>query len=504
MKWILLSAYFAALAWITCFSFVQLSLVISYWRNRRKQARSTAATVDAEPATRPLPFVTIQLPVYNERYVIERLIDAVAGIDYPKDRFEIQVLDDSTDETTSLIAAKIEALNDPALPIRHVRRASRAGFKAGALAEGLKQARGEFIAIFDADFLPRPDFLQRTIPHFTDPAVGMVQTRWEHLNADYSALTQMQALFLDMHFTVEQRGRNAAGHFINFNGTGGVWRKRCIEDAGGWQSDTLTEDLDLSYRAQLKGWKFQYLENLDSPAELPVEMNAYKTQQFRWTKGAAECARKHWLRVLRDRSLDLGTKLHALFHLGNSSLFVCSLLLAVLSVPVLYFRDQSAAFDRAFQWTSYFSISSVLLTLLFWTAFQGAARERRVTASQAEILVEFLKRFPVFLVMTLGMTLHNSIAVIEGYLGRKTPFIRTPKFNVVAQTDSGWRANQYLSAGINWLTVAEFGMLLYFLGAIGLAFWLKNYSMLTFHLMLVIGFGAVVGYSVRHGVRAKG
>lgn len=500
MKWILLSTYFAALAWVTCFSLVQLSLVISYRRSKRR-VPAPPEHDDWKVPSSPLPFVTIQLPIYNERYVVERLIDSVVAIDYPKNRFEIQLLDDSTDETTALIAQKMAQLNDPALQIRHVRRVDRRGFKAGALAEGLRQTRGELITIFDADFLPRPDFLRQTVSLFADPAVGMVQTRWEHLNADYSALTRVQALFLDMHFTVEQRGRNAAGHFINFNGTGGVWRKSCIEDAGGWQSDTLTEDLDLSYRAQLKGWKFRYLENIDSPAELPIEMNAYKTQQFRWTKGAAECARKHWVRVLRDRSLDFKTKIHALFHLGNTSLFVCSLLLAVLSVPVLYFRDQSVEFNRVFEWSSYFGISSVLLTLLFWTAFQGAARNRRAAASQSEILAQFATRFPLFLILTLGMTLHNSIAVIEGYLGRKTPFIRTPKFNVVAQTDSGWRTNQYLVSGFNWLTVAEFGLLLYFLAAVGLAFWLKNYSMLTFHGMLVLGFGAVVGYSVRHAVR---
>jgi cellulose synthase/poly-beta-1,6-N-acetylglucosamine synthase-like glycosyltransferase len=492
MEWIVLSTYFVALAWITCFSFVQLSLVLSYRRHRH------AERPPAVPPEASLPFVTVQLPLYNERYVVERLIDAVAALTYPTDRIEVQILDDSTDETTALITARLTALGAAAGRFQHIRREIRTGYKAGALAEGLQQARGEFIAVFDADFLPRPDFLLQTVPLFADSRVGMVQTRWEHLNADYSLLTRAQALFLDMHFTVEQRGRNAAGYFINFNGTGGVWRTACIIDAGGWQADTLTEDLDLSYRAQLRGWQFRYLEHVDSPAELPVEMNAYKTQQFRWTKGAAECARKHWLRVLRDRSLGMGTRLHALVHLGNSSLFVCSLVLAVLSVPVLYYRDTSGSFERAFQYTSYFSISTVLLTLLFWTAFQGAARDRQPTVHLGAVLAQFMTRFPAFLILTLGMSLHNAVAVMEGYLGRKTPFIRTPKFNVVAQGDTAWRANQYLTARINWLTVAEVALLLYFLMALGLAYWLRNYSMVLFHSMLVLGFGLVIGYSIRH------
>ncbi|MCL4130542.1 UNVERIFIED_CONTAM: hypothetical protein GTU68_034570 [Idotea baltica] len=285
--------------------------------------------------------VTIQLPVFNELYVVERLIDTVVLIDYPLGKMEIQVLDDSTDESFDIAATKVAEWKAKGVNIKHVKRPERIGFKAGALAYGLELAEGEFTAIFDADFVPDPTFLQRTLPQFKDDKVGVVQTRWEHLNEDYSLLTRLQAFGLNAHFSIEQGGRNASSHFINFNGTAGVWRNTCIAEAGGWESDTLTEDLDLSYRAQLKGWKFVYKEKIGSPAELPAAMTALKNQQYRWTKGAAECAVKNLPRVFANKEMTFGSKIHALFHLLSSFVFVCVIATAVLSVPLLFVKFHS-------------------------------------------------------------------------------------------------------------------------------------------------------------------
>ncbi|HEX2899523.1 MAG TPA: cellulose synthase family protein, partial [Bacteroidia bacterium] len=323
----LLVIYFSALTFILMYSGVQVHLAILYTRFQKRLKKEHEA-LPAMPAGQDWPKVTVQLPIFNEMYVVERLIDAVAAFDYPADRLEVQLLDDSTDETVEITAQKVAEWKAKGLDIVHVHRSNRQGFKAGALKEGLMLAKGEFIAIFDADFLPHPDFLKKTIPHFQDARIGVVQTRWEHINRNYSILTKLQAFALDAHFSVEQQGRNSMGYFINFNGTAGVWRRKAIDDAGGWESDTLTEDLDLSYRAQLKGWKFKFLENLDSPAELPAAMGAVKSQQFRWTKGAAETARKNLGKVLHAK-LPLGTKIHATFHLLNSMLFVCIVLNAV-------------------------------------------------------------------------------------------------------------------------------------------------------------------------------
>lgn len=488
METLILILYGLPLLFVACFSLIQLSLIGSYLRSKR-------APVGNVPEWTPeqYPFVTIQLPIYNERYVVERLLRQVAEIRYPTDRLEIQVLDDSTDETVDLVAGTLRELDPTGTRFRHVRRSTRTGFKAGALAEGLRQACGEFIAVFDADFLPNPDFLEQTLSRFTDERVGMVQTRWEHLNRDYSLLTKTQAFGLDVHFSVEQRGRNAAGHFINFNGTAGIWRKACIEDAGGWQPDTLTEDLDLSYRAQLRGWRFVYAEGVGSPAELPVEMNALKSQQFRWMKGAAECARKHLVNVLRTRKLRLSTKIHAVFHLLNSATFVSALVLALVSVPMLILQRSSPEVHRFFVGTAVFQLCSVILGIFYWTSFRYSLRQARFG--------EFLLRFPLFVSVMMGLSLHNAVAVLEGYLGIKTPFVRTPKFNIVAVTDRRWRANAYLTHRISWLTIGELILVGYFGAAVGLGLWWGDYSLLPFHLLLLTGYGLVAGYSIAHALR---
>lgn len=480
--------YGICLAFIFCYSMVQLHLTIRYWL-RRRSAQTPAA--DMPPQPQDWPRVTVQLPVYNERYVVERLITAIAAFDYPPERLQIQLLDDSTDDTTAIIAKTLEAY--PHLDIQHIRRPERTGYKAGALQYGLAQATGEFICIFDADFLPKPDFLKRTVPAFNKPRIGVVQTRWGHLNRDYSLLTRLQAFGLNAHFTVEQVGRNTGGDFINFNGTAGVWRKACIEDAGGWQADTLTEDLDLSYRAQLKGWQFVYLEEVEAPAELPADMGALKSQQFRWTKGAAETARKHLLRLLHTK-LPFKTKLHAFFHLLNSAIFICVLLTAVLSVPLLYIKHTTPALSPLYK-LGYL----LLLSLGGLIAFYWSAQHARSTSAWRTSL-RFIPEFFLFLSISMGLSLHNSIAVAEGYMGKRTPFIRTPKYNIVAARDT-WRKHVYRMKSISAVTILEGLLALYFLAGIALAFRWQQYEQLPFHVLLTIGFSAVFIYSLLHSRR---
>lgn len=473
-----------ALTFILLYSFVQLDLVALY-RRSRKQGRSASLE-----KLREHPKVTVQLPVFNEYYVVERLIDAVMAIRYPEDRFEVQVLDDSTDETVDLISEKVAEWRKKGRNIHHLRRSNREGFKAGALAYGLQRAEGELIAVFDADFLPEPDFLERTVPLFKDERLGLVQTKWEHVNEGHSMLTQLQAFGLDAHFSVEQGGRNQGGHFINFNGTAGLWRKDCIRDAGGWESDTLTEDLDLSYRAQLQGWKFCFLEDVGSPAELPAAMTALKTQQYRWNKGAAECTRKNLPKVLKDRTISLPSKLHAIFHLMNSSIFVCVLLAALLSIPALFIKHYRPEYSIVFKVGSFYALALIFLIIFYSTSFFR-------TVSGVKGFLRFLLRFPMFLAVSMGMSLHNGVAVVEGYSGKKSRFLRTPKFNIKGKGDD-WKGKGYLVGRLSPITFLEAILTLYFAWGIYLAWHFGDAGLLPFHLLLTFGFGFVTYYSVRH------
>jgi len=485
MVLLLFVVYALALAFIFLFSVMQLSLVFSYLKNRKKYQLKCSS--DQQELT-DFPFVTIQLPLYNEKYVVERLIDQIVKLDYPIDKFEIQILDDSSDETTQLIESKI--LEHKNYAIHLVRRPNRVGYKAGALKYGLELAKGEFIAIFDADFLPDPAFLKRTLPYFKNKETGVVQTRWGHINEEYSLLTSLQAFGLDAHFTIEQIGRKSLGHFINFNGTGGIWRKDCILDAGNWEDDTLTEDLDLSYRAQLKHWQFVYLEDVVSPAELPITMNALKSQQFRWTKGAAESAKKHVFNLWKSNQ-SVGTKWHGSLHLLNSSVFVSVLTIALLSIPVLYVKNSIVDLSWLFKYVSWFLFSFASLIL-----FYGVSYFRLKKFSLLEFL-SFLLKFPLFLSVSMGLSLHNGIAVIEGFLGKKTPFIRTPKFNITSNSDS-WKNNLYRAKSLNPMSYIEALLGLYFLSGIFLGFQFQDYSFLTFHTMLVLGYGFVFVFSLKH------
>lgn len=489
MELAVLCLYGLALLLLFLYNCGQLSLIISYLRSNRQRRRISASlpTLTEEQ----LPRVTVQLPVYNELYVVERLIDAVAKLHYPAEKLDIQLLDDSTDETVDIIASRVAFYQRMGVPIQHIRRPERTGFKAGALAYGLTIAKGEFIAIFDADFVPDPDFLLKTVPHFSDPRVGIVQTRWEHLNEDFSLMTQLQAFGLNAHFTIEQSGRYESGYLANFNGTGGVWRKAAIADAGGWQSDTLTEDLDLSYRAQLRGWKFVYREDIGSPAELPVAMNALKSQQYRWMKGAAECARKLFRKVLRTPGVSLSMKIHAFFHLFSSATFILVLILGVMSVPLIYIRNQHPEWEWAFYVINLFQLNLLILITFYGIPFFLFERGNKA---------KIIWYFPMYSSLMMGLSLHNTIAVIEGYAGRKTPFVRTPKFNVKAASDR-WDANKYVSRRVSWLTLVEGLLMLYFFGGLLLAFYVHDFRMFFLHIMLMVGFGMVFGYSLLHAGR---
>ncbi len=474
--------YLISLSVIFLYTIAQVNLVYHYLKNRREQDEVR------EKISQNYPVVTVQLPVYNERYVVERLLVAVSEFNWPKDKLQIQVLDDSTDDTVAVIQQKAEELQRKGFKIEHLRRGTRKGYKAGALQCGLERAEGKFIAIFDADFLPEKNFLQETIPCFNDKKTGMVQTRWDHINKKYSLLTRVQAFALDAHFSVEQKGRNSAGYFINFNGTAGVWRKSCIESAGGWQHDTLTEDLDLSYRAQLKGWKFMYAENIKSPAELPVAISAVKSQQYRWMKGAAESARKHVANIWRSNA-STSKKIQGSSHLLGSGVFIFVLLLSLLSVPLLFMKSLDPALAQIFRWASFLTIAT-----LGWLLFYGVSF-RDESNSVFEKTLRFILLFPLFLSLSMGFSLNNALAVIKGYAKKSSPFIRTPKFNITGLNDT-WNENKYLIKKMGFLSVTEGLLTLYFLAGIIAAFVISDFALLPLHVMLFFGFGAVFGYSV--------
>jgi cellulose synthase/poly-beta-1,6-N-acetylglucosamine synthase-like glycosyltransferase len=472
--------YTASLFYIFLFSLGQLHLTWLYIIRKKKNRKEVSQTPFQ-------PFVTVQLPVYNEQYVVERLLDAVSKLDYPRSKMEIQILDDSTDETTAIILKRMEALRPLGLDIKLVHRQNREGFKAGALDHGFKLAKGEFIAIFDADFIPATDFLKNTLHLFSDPEVGAIQTRWDHINKGYSMLTQLQAFGLDAHFSIEQTARNSAGSFINFNGTCGIWRKKCIADAGGWSSDTLTEDLDLSYRAQLKKWKFTYVEEIATPGELPVIMPAIKAQQYRWNKGGAETARKIFRRVIKSTQVSGINKIHAFFHLFNSSVFLGVLIAAICSVPMILIKKDHPEVNWIFVVGNICLLGFFSIAVFYWVAAKQFNKNAWST---------FLNLFPGFLVVSMGLSLHNGLAVIEGFLGVKTPFVRTPKFNIVSKGQS-WRGNVYIQPKLNAITFFEGLLCLYFIAGIFLGIFLGVKVLIFFHLMLAIGFGSVFYYSVK-------
>ncbi|MEQ8219096.1 MAG: glycosyltransferase family 2 protein [Arenibacter sp.] len=481
ITYFIIAIYSISLLLIFFYSLAQLNLLVNYlgFKRRNKEAPKYNLLDPKE-----IPFVTIQLPIYNEEYVVERLLENISKIEYPMSKLEIQVLDDSTDDSVHDTAKRIKALQETGLDIQHIRRTTRQGYKAGALKEGLDMAKGEFIAIFDADFLPSSDWLKKTVIYFKDQEIGVVQTRWGHINREYSTLTRIQAFALDAHFTLEQVGRNAKGHFINFNGTAGIWRKECILDAGNWEGDTLTEDLDLSYRAQLKNWKFKYLEDVETPAELPVVISAARSQQFRWNKGGAENFRKTVWSVISAKNISFKTKFHGVMHLLNSSMFLCVFLVALLSIPMMYIKNTYDHLGWIFEATKFFILSTIILFVCYWFTYKS------IQGSGFNNFVDYISIFFTFFSVALGFSLHNSIAVLEGHMGKRSEFVRTPKFNLNSIKDS-WKGNKYLATKLSPNMILEAALMLYFLFGMYSAIPLNDFGLFPFHFMLFLGFGYV-------------
>lgn len=490
LKYIIITLYTISLVLILLYAIAQLNLLINYLKAQKK--KESTPKLDLSDINK-VPYVTIQLPVYNELYVMERLLNNISQLEYPREKLEIQVLDDSTDESIESTAKQIKELQKTGLDIQHIRRENRQGFKAGALKEGLKTAKGEFIAIFDADFLPKENWLLETVPYFKDPEIGVVQTRWGHINRNYSTLTKIQAFALDAHFTLEQVGRNSQGHFINFNGTAGIWRKECIYDAGNWEGDTLTEDLDLSYRAQLKNWKFKYLENVVTPAELPVVISAARSQQFRWNKGGAENFQKMLKRIITSSTIPFKTKLHGTLHLLNSSMFTCIFLVAVLSIPMLYIKNEYAHLKIYFIVMSFFIVSTFIFFICYWFMY------KRTYGGGFWNFIKYIGAFFAFFSIAMGFSLHNTIAVLEGHLGKKSEFVRTPKFNIKSLKDS-WKNNKYIRKRPSLHVIIEGLLALYFAFGMYSAFTVGDqggdFGLFPFHLMLFVGFGYVFFKSI--------
>jgi cellulose synthase/poly-beta-1,6-N-acetylglucosamine synthase-like glycosyltransferase len=466
----LLVPYFIVLILLAGYGMHRYILVYLYYKHRQNRTTEPAAHFE------DLPRITVQLPIFNEQYVVERLLDAVCKLNYPREKLDIQVLDDSTDETVAVARGLVERYAALGNPISYLHRTNRHGYKAGALAEGLNSAKGEFVAIFDADFTPPEDFLLRTIHHFTDPKIGMVQTRWTHLNRNYSFLTEVEAILLDGHFVLEHSGRARTGLFFNFNGTAGMWRRAAIEEAGGWQHDTLTEDTDLSYRAQLKGWKFIYLQDVECPAELPVEMTAFKTQQARWAKGLIQTGKKILPRVLASDA-PLHTKIEAWYHLTANISYPLMIMLSVLLLPAMIIRFYQGWFqmlyiDLPLFMASTFSISSFYLV------------------SQRELFPRSWPRallyLPFLMALGIGLTITNTKAVIEALIGKQSAFARTPKYSVVSKQDRVG-ATKYRKR-LGWVPWLELLVGTYFALTVYYAVENENYITVPFLLLFVLGY----------------
>jgi cellulose synthase/poly-beta-1,6-N-acetylglucosamine synthase-like glycosyltransferase len=472
-----LSCCLLVFAGLSAFGIHRIKILYTYWRHRKSPpvpARTFAQ----------LPVITVQLPIFNEATVVERLLEAVAAMDYPRDKMQIQVLDDSTDETWQLserLCANLQARGHD-VEFRH--RTNRHGFKAGALDEAMPTAKGEYIAIFDADFVPPPDMFQRMIHHFTDDRVGLVQARWGHINKDFSLLTKLQALFLDGHLVLEQSARSRSGEFLNFNGTAGIWRTRVIGESGGWQHDTLTEDLDLSYRAQLNGWRFIYLKDLVCPAELPPDMDSFKSQQHRWTKGSIQVCKKI-LADVWDSDIPFALKLEATAHLGANFAYLLTICTLGLMYPSTFVMETSWAKGLFVDLPVFFL--GTLSVILFYLAAQQAQRSGGWWRT--------LPYIPALLALGIGMSINNGKAVIEALLGQESEFVRTPKYGVNTQAEARVRKQKY-SASRSLALWIEVALAIYF-GVLLILSMLKGQWMsLPFLGLFFFGFAYVSGGSL--------
>jgi cellulose synthase/poly-beta-1,6-N-acetylglucosamine synthase-like glycosyltransferase len=466
----LLVPYFVVLILLASYGMHRYVLVYLYYKHKKNR------TTEPKELFADLPRVTVQLPIFNEQYVVDRLLDAICKLKYPREKLDIQVLDDSTDETVKVARDLVERYAALGHPISYHHRGNREGFKAGALAAGLQTAKGEFVAIFDADFVPPEDFLLRTIHHFTDPHIGMVQTRWTHINRNYSFLTEVEAMLLDGHFVLEHSGRARSGVFFNFNGTAGVWRRCTIDEAGGWQHDTLTEDTDLSYRAQLKGWKFIYLQDVECPAELPVEMTAFKTQQARWAKGLIQTAKKILPKVMRS-DVPLHAKVEAWYHLTANLSYPLMIVLSVLLLPAMIIRFYQGWFqmlyiDLPLFMASTFSISS------FYLVSQKELFPRRWPRA--------LLYLPFLMALGIGLTITNTRAVLEAVIGKKSAFARTPKYRVESRKDKVG-ASKYRRR-LGWVPWLELLIGAYFALTVYYAIDNENYITVPFLVLFVMGY----------------
>src|SRR5437588_2008040 len=470
--WTVLTVYFALLFVLSLYGAYRIKQVVEFWRYRKIGPRPAATFADGE-----LPRVTVQLPLFNEVYVVERLLAAVTAFDYPRERLEIQVLDDSTDETRDTAARAVERYRAEGFRISYVQRDDRTGFKAGALENGLKTATGELVAIFDADFVPKPDCLRKLIHFFTDPLVGCAQMRWSHINGTYNLLTRLQTIMLDGHFVIEQTVRNRTGGFFNFNGTAGIWRRRAIELSGGWQHDTLTEDTDLSFRAQLMGWRFVYLLDEDAPAEIPVEINAFKAQQRRWAKGVMQVGLKLYPRIWRA-PLPLRVKAEMFFRLTGNISYPLMIVASFLQFPLLLVR-----YNQGFYNLMLFDVPLLFFSTVSVVLFYGSAvwylDERRTRR---------LLHLPLVMAIGIGLAFSNARAVLEALFGVKSDFIRTPKYRVEQTTDATWKAKKYRrKRGL--LPLLELSFAVYFLLAMLYAVHMSLWGTLPFLALFLFGYG---------------
>jgi cellulose synthase/poly-beta-1,6-N-acetylglucosamine synthase-like glycosyltransferase len=474
----ILIPYLVILTILAVYGVHRYHLVYLYLKNKHKIARPKGVL-------EVMPRVTVQLPIYNELYVVERLIEAACAIRYPRELLEIQVLDDSTDGTAEVASACVEKHRQLGFQIHHIQRANRHGFKAGALENGLKHATGELIAIFDADFIPAPNFLEDVVDYFSDAEVGMVQVRWGHINREYSLLTQVESVILDGHFVIEHGGRHLSGRFFNFNGTAGIWRRTAIEMAGGWQHDTLTEDTDLSYRAQMAGWKFLYLPHIVCPAELPVEMNSFKSQQARWAKGLMQTGIKLLPRILVSQ-LPWRIKLEAFFHLTANISYPLMIVLSILLLPAMIVRYNQGWFQMLY------------IDLPLWLA-STASVSTFYLISQKELYPDWrmrLKYLPFLMSVGIGLSVSNSKAVVEALLGIKSTFKRTPKYRIESKKDR-WATKKYLRrTGV--IPILELSLGAYFGLAVFYAFINQNYPTIPFLMLFVIGFTYMGLMSIVH------
>ncbi|MGO9255476.1 MAG: glycosyltransferase [Bryobacteraceae bacterium] len=468
--WAMLIPYFTVLAILSVYGLHRYDIIRTYFKYRKNAVSEPPKRFDR------LPPVTIQLPLYNERYVVERLIDEVVKIDYPRDLLQIQVLDDSTDDTAPFAEALVERYRNIGHPIEYLHRTNRHGFKAGALQEGLKTASGEFVAVFDADFCPPADFLQRTVHFFADPAVGVVQTRWSYLNGDYNFLTEVESMLLDGHFILEHGARSRAGYFFNFNGTAGILRRAMIDDAGGWQHDTLTEDSDLSYRAQLKGWRFVYLPGLDCPSELPVEMHGFQVQQSRWAKGLTQVAMK-LLPAIWKADIPRRTKLEAFLHLTPNLTYPLMIVISALMLPVMIVRFYMGWMEMVF-------LDLPLIAASFWSIslfYVIAQRELYPKHWKRSILM-----LPMLMAVGVGLTIVNTRAVLEALFGVETAFARTPKY-AIGERPVNLEAKKYRRRS-GWLPYAEIAVGTYFVAMIVFGVQTENFLALPFLGLFVAGY----------------